>query len=200
MPAFPGLPGSPGPTDPDPGVELLERALGYTRGMLATVTRDDLCEPTPCDLWRLGDLLGHMEDSLDAFVEGAGGSIGLHSAAPTPLAERLATIQTKACALLGAWASARTPVVVTGGRLIPVAVVARLAAVEIAVHGWDVGRATGRGTPLPESLAADLLPFATGLASSPAQVGQFAPPHDTAADAPASVRLLAVLGRSPAGP
>src|SRR4051794_18164185 len=86
-----------------PGVELLERSLAYTRAALVTVRPEHLCLPTPCDLWGLGDLLAHMEDALDAFGEGAGGAIDVHSRAPTPLARRITTLQEKACALLGAW-------------------------------------------------------------------------------------------------
>ena len=92
-----------------------------------------------------------MEDSLDAFAEGAGGTISLHSAAPAPLDERIGSLQTKACNLLGAWAAATTPQVEVGGRPMPVGTISRLAAVEIAVHGWDVGRTTGAGAPCPRS-------------------------------------------------
>jgi len=186
----------------DPGVELLERALAYTRGALATVTPDDLCNPTPCDLWRLGDLLAHMEDSLDAFAEGAAGAVGLRSDAPTPLPARLAALQTKACGLLGAWTSARTSVVDVGGRPVPVATISRVAALEIAVHGWDVGRTTGRGAPLPEDFATELLPIATIVANAPDARERFAPPValPPGAGATASTRLLSLLGRRAGDP
>ena len=190
MTALPG----PRPSSPDQGVELLERALGYTRSTLATVTSAHLCLPTPCDHWRLGDLLAHMEDSLDAFAEGATGAIGLRSAAPAPLDERIATLQQKACGLLGAWAAATTPVVEVGGRPVPVGTIARLAAIEVAVHGWDVGRTTGAGLPLPEALAEALLPTALALALEQ-QDGEFGPPVPVPADAGPDRRLLALLGR-----
>lgn len=185
----------PGPpvSSADPGVELLERALGYTRSTLATVTVPDLCLPTPCDHWRLADLLAHMEDSLDAFSEGANGTIGLRSAAPTPLDERIEALRRKACALLGAWASATTSLVEVGGRPMPVGTVARLAAVEIAVHGWDVGRTTGVGPAIPAELAEALLPTALALALE--QESEFGPPVPVSADAGPARRLLALLGR-----
>jgi uncharacterized protein (TIGR03086 family) len=186
------LPGPP-PSSPDPGVELLERALGYTRSALTTVTPAHLCLPTPCERWRLGDLLAHMEDSLDAFAEGAGGAISLHSAAPAPLDERISTLQTKACSLLGAWAATTTPLVEVGGRPMPVGTISRLAAVEIAVHGWDVGRTTGAGDPIPEEFARALLPTALALALE--QHGEFGPPVPVPADAGPDRRLLALLGR-----
>jgi uncharacterized protein (TIGR03086 family) len=186
------LPGPPTST-PDPGVELLERALGYTRSTLATVNPAHLGLPTPCEGWRLGDLLAHMEDSLDAFAEGADGAISLHSAAPAPLRERISTLQRKACGLLGAWAATNTPLVEVGGRPMPVGTISRLAAVEIAVHGWDVGRTTGAGGPIPAEFAEALLPTALALALE--QHGEFGPPVPVPADAPADRRLLALLGR-----
>lgn len=186
------LPGPP-PSTPDAGVELLERALGYTRSALATVAPGHLCLPTPCDGWRLGDLLAHMEDSLDAFAEGAAGTISLHSAAPAPLDERISTLQAKACELLGAWASATTPQVEVGGRPVPVGTISRLAAVEIAVHGWDVSRTTGAGLPIPDDFAEAILPTALALALE--QHGEFGPPLPVPADAGPARRVLALLGR-----
>lgn len=182
----------PSPT-PDPGVELLERALGYTRGALVTVTPAHLCLPTPCDRWRLVDLLAHMEDALDAFAEGANGAIGLRSAAPAPVEDRIAALQTKACTLLGAWASATSPLVEVGGRPVPVGTISRLAAVEVAVHGWDVGRTTGYDEPLPVELAEALLPTALALALE--QHGEFGPPVPVPDGASPGRRLLGLLGR-----
>ncbi|MEZ0577398.1 TIGR03086 family metal-binding protein [Nocardioides sp. MH1] len=184
----------PGPAAAaDPGVALLERALAYTRSTLATVTPAHLCLPTPCDRWRLGDLLAHMEDSLDAFAEGALGTIGLHSAAPAPLDERITALQTKACGLLGAWSAATTDVVEVGGQPMAVGTITRLAALEIAVHGWDVGRTTDAGLPLPEAFARDLLPTALALAIE--HDGEFGPAVPVPADAGPERRLLALLGR-----
>lgn len=184
----------PGPGhEPDPGVALLERALGYTRSTLATVTPAHLCLPTPCDQWRLGDLLAHMEDSLDAFAEGAGGTIGLRSAAPAPLDDRIATLQTKACDLLGAWANASAPVVDVGGVPMSVSAITRLAAIEITVHGWDVARTTGAGLPIPDAFARDLLPTALALAIE--HDGEFGPALPVPAGAGAERRVLALLGR-----
>lgn len=181
------------PAPPEAGVELLERALAYTRAALVSVRPEHLALPTPCKPWRLGDLLAHMEDALDAFAEGADGAIGLHSAAPAPLAERVRALQAKACGLLGAWSSATTPTVLVAGRPVRVDVVTRLAAVEIAVHGWDVARTTGLDEPVPDALGADLLPTALALVRGAA--GEFAPPVPVAADAAGAVRLLAAVGR-----
>lgn len=185
----------PGPrhSPPDPGVELLERALAYTRGALVTITPGHLCLPTPCPKWRLADLLAHMEDGLDAFTEGAAGTIALRGATPSSATARVANLQAKACDLLGAWSSSETPVVQVGGQPVAVETIARLAALEITVHGWDVARTTGYDDAVPDDLAHALLP--TALAVALERTEEFAPPVPVSADAAPSRRLFALLGR-----
>ena len=189
MTALPG----PRPTRPDPGVELLERAVAYTRGALVTITPGHLHLPTPCAEWRLADLLAHMEDGLDAFAEGAAGSIGLRPAPTARLPDLIASLQTKACGLLGAWTSIETPVVEIGGHPVAVATISRLAALEVSVHGWDVARTTGYDVAVPDDLADALLP--TALAVALEQTNEFGPPIPVSADAAPSRRLFALLGR-----
>lgn len=176
------------------GLDLLQRALDHTRAALATISCDDIDRPTPCAGWDLAGLLAHMEDALDAFAEAADGAVSLHSAAPAPLEARVQSLQRKACALVGSWMSATTPYVEVGGHPLPVDAVARLAALEIAVHGWDVGRATGRGGPLPERLAEELLPTALRVALEGDD--RFGPPLPVRPEEPAGVHVLALLGRS----
>lgn len=188
---------APAPSAPAPGLDLLQRALDYTRGALATVTRADVDRATPCAGWTLADLLAHMEDALDAFAEAADGAVGLRSAAPAPVELRVRSLQAKACGLLAAWTAATTAAVDVGGHPVPVDAVARIAALEIAVHGWDVGTTTGRGTPLPEPLAAALLPTALRIALEGDD--RFAPPVPVAIDEPAGRHVLALLGRRTAG-
>ncbi|MFJ9313174.1 TIGR03086 family metal-binding protein [Pimelobacter simplex] len=177
------------------GLDVLQRALDYTRATLGTITCADVDRPTPCAGWDLADLLAHMEDALDAFAEAADGTVALHSAAPAPLEARVTSLQVKACGLLAAWMHATSPYVDVGGHPLPVDAVARLAAVEIAVHGWDVGQATGRGGPLPERLAAELLPTALRIALEGDD--RFALPVPVATEAPAADHVLALLGRRP---
>lgn len=175
------------------GLDVLQRALDYTRDALTTITCSDIDRPTPCAGWTLADLLAHMEDALDAFAEAAGGAVGLSSAAPSPLEQRVQRLQAKACGLLTAWLSAASPVVDVAGHPLPVDAVARIAALEITVHGWDVGRTTTRGSSIPERLAADLLPTALQVALS--DDPRFAAPVPVPVEAPAGVHVLALLGR-----
>lgn len=179
-------------------MELLDRALGYARARLAGVRPDQLGRPTPCEAWTLADLLAHLEDGLDAFTEAAGGVVEVRGGSRA--AGRVPAIQDKACALLGAWSrpvpgdvvieaaaarfDLRTPLLVAA------------AALEVSVHGWDVGQSTGDPAPLPAGLAQDLLPVAYRLVRPSDRGVRFAAARPARAVAPYDQRLLAFLGRS----
>ncbi len=175
-------------------VELLGRALDYTRGRLGTVRGDLLDRPTPCADWRLALLLAHMEDSLDAFTEAAGGAVAVHLT--TTVEGRVAALQDKACALLGVWSRTGPGDVLVGGLDLGSTLLVATAALEITVHGWDVGQATGDRTPIPAALARDLLPVAHAMVSGADRGVRFAPPLDVAPMASYDVELLAFLGRT----
>lgn len=192
-----------GPLDPLPAaLELLDRSLAYTRVALAAVRDDALGAPTPCRGWDLAQLLAHMDDALDAFTEGAGGAVAPvppdRSAAPTA-ALRVHSLQTKACALLGAWSAPVPDRVRVGDRDLRTATVAAAAALEVTTHGWDVARALRLDHPVPEALARALLPVAHALVASDDRPTRFGPAL-VPADTHVATRLLAHLGRDRTGP
>jgi len=181
------------------GAELLERAVGYTRGCLQAVARTDLCTPTPCRGWSLLDLLEHMDDSLAAFTGAA--EVGYVALTPVaagsgPGVQVVGRLQARACALLAAWAPIRaTTGVAVADRALRSDVLAAAGALEIAVHGWDVARTCREHRPLPEALALellDVLPLVVGPADRP---GRFGRPHDVPVAVGVGTRLLAALGR-----
>lgn len=180
-------------------VELLDRALGYTRARLADVRDDALGRRTPCAAWTLADLLAHMEDALDAFTEAAGGAVDVRPPAPAA-AGRVAALQEKACALLGAWTGPAPGDVVLvdreGGLDLDSSLLVATAALEVTVHGWDVGQATGRPAPIPAGLACELLTVATSVLQTSDRGVRFAAPQPVPPGASDSARLLAFLGRA----
>jgi uncharacterized protein (TIGR03086 family) len=182
----------------DGAVELLDRSLSYTRVMLADVRPDQLDRATPCAGWTLGHLLAHMEDALDAFTEAAAGRVEVDPVPPTTL--RVEALRAKACALLGAWSAPRlgSDPIEVGDLGLDAPLLVATAALEITVHGWDVGQATGRQTPIPHDLAAGLLPIAQQVIDPADRGRRFARPQRVDAEAPADVRLLSFTGRAPA--
>ena len=180
-------------------LELLERSIGYTRLTLQQVSPAMLCLPTPCNQWRLGALLEHMADSLDALTEAADlGHVVLDDppgpASPVDAVERL---RVRACSLLGAWSRvARDDEVLVGDRPLASSLLARAGALEIAVHGWDVSQSTGSRDPIPAALARDLLTWVDVLVTDEDRPHRFDHPLDGPAIGPSS-RLLRRLGREP---
>jgi len=173
-------------------LELLERALGYTRGALATVGVDR-SGPTPCAGWSLADLLCHMDDGLDAFLEAAGGAVRVE--VPSRPASDLEALQGKACHLLGVWSVPTPEYVVVGDHPVPSALFVSAAALEITVHGWDVARATGARHDIPEDLARALMPVAHAVVTAEDRAERFAAPLRTPPDATSAQVLLGYLGR-----
>jgi uncharacterized protein (TIGR03086 family) len=181
---------------------MLERAVGYTRVQLQTVTREMLCVPTPCERWTLGALLEHMEESLDALVQAADlGHVWVADrpgpVEPPSAIEAVERLRVRACSLLGAWSAvARDDDVMVGDRPLSSSVLACAGALEVAVHGWDVSQATGVRAPIPAALARELLIWADVLVGDADRPERFDHPLSGPSVGPSS-RLLMKLGREP---
>jgi len=184
------------------GAALLERALGYTRGALALVTPAHLDARTPCERWRLAELLAHMDDSLTALHDAAATATVALAPAPSTAADdelpAVASLRSRGCGLLGAWsrlgADQRVSV---GGRALPASVIAVAGALEVAVHGWDVARACGDQRALPDGLAVVLLRHAPALVTPADRGRRFAEPVVVPDRCSPSDHLLAFTGRAP---
>jgi uncharacterized protein (TIGR03086 family) len=180
-------------------LELLERAIGFTRLQLQVVTPAMLCRPTPCHAWTLADLLEHMAGSLDTLTEAA--DLGVVTLAappgqPSPV-DAVERLRERACSLLGAWSAvAHDEDVTVGDRAMSSSLLACAGALEVAVHGWDVSQATGAREPIPAALARDLLGWADVLVSDSDRPWRFDHPVDGPSIGPSS-RLLRFVGREP---
>jgi len=71
-----------------------------------------------------------------------------------------------------------------------------VAALEIAVHGWDMSQACGHRRPIPQPLAAGLLTLAPLLVPETGRHPLFAAPATVPPGAGPSDRLAAFLGRT----
>lgn len=186
------------------GVALMERALGYTLGNLALVTPELVGRPTPCRDWDLAALLRHMHDSLRTLHE----AVVVGRVAPEltrrPHVEdgsAMATVRelrNLGCRLVGAWVNAEDvdDVVIRDHVLTP-SIVAAAGATEIAVHGWDVGRACGADRPVPPDLAEEILWLCPLFVTDHDRGRRFAEPVEVPATASPSEMLVAFLGRRP---
>jgi uncharacterized protein (TIGR03086 family) len=180
------------------GTALLERAVNYALGSLHPVTPADLARPTPCREWNLRDLLVHTGDSMLALTEAIGtGSVDL--AVPIEdVSDPIGRLRDAARDLLGAWSTGSgPPVIAIAGCELTAGIVSGTGAVEVAVHGWDIGRAVGRDRPLPAALAEELLELAPFFVVDADRPARFAAPVTVPGSAGPADRLLAYLGRDP---
>jgi uncharacterized protein (TIGR03086 family) len=177
-------------------VDLLEQGYGWTGERLARVKPDGLDAATPCEGWRLRDLLDHMLSSLGRLAAAAEGEVG-----PAEV-DRLgddcgrtafAAIRDRALAV---WCTPgvmeRTCVLPLG--TVPGATVAQVNLAEVVVHGWDVGRATGEHVDIPDELAGPILAFSK-QAAAPRRGIAFGP--DLEVGTTLGERTVAFLGRRP---
>jgi uncharacterized protein (TIGR03086 family) len=190
-------------TWPAEGPKLLEPSISYALGVALAVTPELLSRPTPCGQWDLRMLLRHACESLAAFGEGIeAGRVALDPAAEDGVlaADPARAFRDRAGQLLDAWTGPghQRQVVEIAGCPLAASVMAAAAALEVAVHGWDITRACGQHQPIPRALATGLLAIAPVLVPRTGRHPLFAAPVTVAATAGPSDRLAAFLGRSPA--
>jgi uncharacterized protein (TIGR03086 family) len=178
---------------------LLEPSISYALAEVAAVTPEFLSRPTPCREWDLRMLLRHACESLATIGAGIeAGRVGLNPAAEDDnvAADPARAFRGRARHLLDKWANPCRVIEIEGCPL-AAGVMAATAALEIAVHGWDITRACGRGQPIPPVLATDLLVIAAVLVPQTGRHPLFAAPVTVAVTASPSDRLAAFLGRIP---
>jgi uncharacterized protein (TIGR03086 family) len=140
-----------------------------------------------------------MADSLDALTEASSGLLPL-TAVPVSGADHVDVLKTKACALLGAWSSPAARSVLVGGHDLDARLLVGAGALEITLHGWDVGQATGARLPIPDELAGALLPVARAVIHDADRAQRFSDAVDVSPKASKSAQLLAFSGREPLVP
>jgi uncharacterized protein (TIGR03086 family) len=185
---------------PAESARLLEPSISYALGAVVAVTPEQLSRRTPCREWDLRMLLRHACESLAAIAEGIeAGRVGLDPAAEDAglEADPARAFHDRAGRLLDAWTSPghQCQVIDIAGRPLAADVMAGAAALEVAVHGWDISRACGQRQPMPRSLATGLLAIAPVLAPRAGRHPLFAAPVTVPATAGPSDRLAAFLGR-----
>ncbi|GIG23430.1 hypothetical protein Cch01nite_41540 [Cellulomonas chitinilytica] len=183
---------------------VLDHAHTALRSVLADLTPADLARPTPCTEWTVTQVLQHAAGDQRAYaaaITGHGGPTenpfdpsGTLDGTPTALVEPALVASADAFATVAA--DAPTPTPLPHGAL-PAPVAAGAAALDAAVHAWDVAVATGRPSPLDDALAADLLPVARAIVEPLRQYGAYAAALDPAPGDGPSAELLRYLGRDP---
>jgi uncharacterized protein (TIGR03086 family) len=184
------------------GWPVLDQAHAALRSAVAGVA--DWSSRTPCENWNATQVLQHATgDQLGyaAFITGEAGpdfdpfspSGSLTGPAGDFLEPALAAAKAAFATVAPDAAAVPTPLP-QGALPAPVAVGA--AALDAAVHAWDIAVATGQESPLTPPLAEALLPVAKELAE-PLRGFAYAPALPAQAGDDAVAALLRYLGRNP---
>jgi uncharacterized protein (TIGR03086 family) len=190
---------------PSGATTLLASAISYALAACVQVAPGEMTLPTPCADWDLESLLAHLAASM-ADLESAlrTGHLDLEPddpATPDPDGDDpVELLRDRAANLLFACYAHHGPdrFVLVGGLPLPAEIVACTGAVEIAVHGWDVRAARGRGGPIPPVLATRMLRLSPLLVTG--REGLFGTPVQVPAQASPGDQLVAYLGRHPEPP
>jgi len=193
---------------PSGATALLAGAITYALGACVQVAPEEMTRPTPCTDWDLAALLAHLAASisdlesairtghLDLDLDGGPGPAGRPAAGGAD-GGPVEALRDQAANLLFSCYAHHGPgrFILVGGLPLPAVIVACTGAVEIAVHGWDVSAARGRGGPIPPALATRMLGLCPLLVAS--RAGLFAPPVEVPPQASPGDRLVCYLGRHP---
>lgn len=175
-------------------------------GLLAAIGDERLADPTPCEEFSVAALLNHFLGLASAFTGSArkqrGALTDSPPAAPSPVVypEWRTLLPDRLDALTAAWSDpdAWDGEATAGGVSLPAHVMGLVALNEVAIHGWDLARATGQDYELPPGIVAVLLEFdGQDADDQAARAGIYAPVVKVAADASPQDRLIAVTGRDP---
>ncbi|QNE21772.1 TIGR03086 family protein [Kribbella qitaiheensis] len=187
-------------------------ATDLCRSAVELVRPNQLDLPTPCAKWNLGELIAHLVAENRGFAtiavaasrsaqKGDAVRFGLGMWRPGPPDEiTLARFGATSEAVGAAYADDAVldlPVEVREFGTFPGRVAVAMHFVDYLVHGWDVARSIGRPNPIPEDLAEIALRLGTLIPAERPDDGVFAPVVPTDPDAPASERLLGLVGRDP---
>jgi uncharacterized protein (TIGR03086 family) len=193
--------------EPDNAVDLGPAARRLA-DLVTNVKDDALDQPTPCPAYALGDLIEHVGGLALAFaaagrkernayteMAGAGDASRLGAGWRERIPRDLA-------ALAQAWAepAAWTGMTRIAGDDSPAAVVGLVLADELAVHGWDVARASGQAYACEPDILAAALRFLQMFASPDAPAGPevtFGPARVLLEEAPLLDRVVGMAGRDP---
>ncbi|MBV9208531.1 MAG: TIGR03086 family protein [Actinobacteria bacterium] len=187
------------------GWDVLDEARGMLRAAVAGVPADGWPRPTPCAEWNVIQVLQHAALDQRAWGAAVGGteSPGENPFAPSGQLgdEPLAYAEAALAASAPAWApvsedAGPVPTPLPSGPM-PPADAAAAAALDAAIHAWDIAVATGQGSPLTPELARALTPVARRIVEPLRQYGAYAQALEPEPGADDAAALLCYLGRRP---
>ena len=185
------------------GFEVLTHAHAYLAEVVASVGQSAWGTPTPCSEWTVRQVLNHARVDQQAYglaiTGGRPDSDPFHPADALdgdPAAELDKVLRQVADAYAGL--PADSDQVPTPLGPLPPWIAAGAAAMDAAVHAWDIAVATGQDRPLSPELAEGIRPAADHLVDRLRDAYRvFAPAVEGSRDHDRAEALPAFLGRDP---
>jgi uncharacterized protein (TIGR03086 family) len=183
-------------------VALLERALDQTAGLIAAVDASQAGWPTPCAGWDVRALVSHLtgQDLRNFLISARGESADWQVPAEKIGEDWTAAFWDRAAPLRAAWRAADLDRLVAGlGGEAPLRARADQQITELAVHDWDLAKATGQPAELDPALAEHALRWSRGMLRPEFRGPDkaFGVEVPVADDAPVYDRLAGWFGRDP---
>lgn len=183
---------------------ILEQAHRSLGAVAAQIPAADWALPTVCDQWNVAQVLRHAAGDQLAYAAAITGSGGPGENPFDPAAEPPGDPQALLQAALDGSARAFATVAPDAQAVavplpqgpLPAGTAVGAAALDAAVHAWDIAVATGQPSPLSADLAACLTPVAAAIVE-PLRGFAYAPALDPQHGDDATAALLRYLGRDP---
>ncbi len=186
--------------------DALAASTQSTRTFVSGIKAAQLDLPTPCAGWDVRSVLSHLVGTLslgNALLSSAPPDVSM---APGDLpaedvlgGDPLAAYDRGVGQLL---ATAARPGMLDGTRStpfgeMPVAMLAGFTTLDIAVHGWDLAKATGQSAVLDDGLASHVLEFARTAVTPDSRAPRIGPEVAVGNSALVTDQLMAFMGRQP---
>jgi uncharacterized protein (TIGR03086 family) len=179
--------------------ERIRRLSDRFEGLVAAVPEGRWANPSPCEGWDARDVVRHVVDVHGMMLKSIGRTL---SDAPSVDDDPLGAIRAARAdvqAVLDDPAVAATEYDGFFGRSKISETIDQFLGFDLAVHGWDLARATGQDTTMDPAEVTRLSQQVEGMGDMLRTPGVCGPEVAVPPSASAQDKLLGVLGRDPAG-
>jgi uncharacterized protein (TIGR03086 family) len=174
-------------------IDLYDRTTQWVKQKIEGA-QDKLDAATPCEDWNVRDLLNHVIGGQQLFESGARGE---GPSGPPPPGKPDDILSDDPAAQ---YEQARQRVLSAyreEGALEKGAMLLGIGVADQAAHGWDLAKATGQPTDMPDDIAQAAFSMVDGRLTDETRGHSFKPAVDVGESASAQDRYVAYMGRQP---
>lgn len=183
--------------------DLHERAVAYFGKLVENITDGQWTDSTPCSDWDVKALVDHVTVGNKYFGAAARGEKASFEQLVAELPSDRKAAFAESAKLVGESFNSEgvnDRMVELPFGTMPAQVAIGIHFVDVVVHAWDLSRATGQASEVPQDLVEQAWNITQLFPETPelrGPGGPFGPRVDVPEDAPALDRLVAFLGRHP---